>query len=406
MAVLLLGKAGGRETMAGSDLDLVLLYDHAAEATEFDGGARSLPASQWFVRAAHAFVAAITASGADGQLYAVDMRLRPSGNKGPVAVSLSAFHRYHQADAWTWERMALTRARVVAGPPDLRHRAEAAIAEAIEGADASRARADAAAMRARMARDLPADGPWDVKLRAGGLVEVEFIAQVLQLVHTSVARSPTTRIALANLAAAGFLRQDDAGLLIRAGHLFRTVQGMLRLTLGRSPPGRLARGVGAVRCCVPPTRLTCPPCAPLSTRPPSTSARPSPVTSERSRHEPARRRPRARLTMEATGGRHVSLAGLRGRPFVLYFYPKADTPGCTKEACAFQEALPQLGKLGIDVIGVSRDKMAALEKFAAKYGLTFPLASDAEGNVSDAFATWVEKSMYGRAYMGMERARS
>jgi len=110
------------------------------------------------------------------------------------------------------------------------------------------------------------------------------------------------------------------------------------------------------------------------------------------------------FTMEATGGRHVSLAGLRGRPFVLYFYPKADTPGCTKEACAFQEALPQLGKLGIDVIGVSRDKMAALEKFAAKYGLTFPLASDAEGNVSDAFATWVEKSMYGRAYMGMERS--
>ena len=110
------------------------------------------------------------------------------------------------------------------------------------------------------------------------------------------------------------------------------------------------------------------------------------------------------FTMEATGGRHVSLAALRGRPFVLYFYPKADTPGCTKEACAFQEALPQLGKLGIDVIGVSRDKMATLEKFAAKYGLTFPLASDAEGKVSDAFATWIEKSMYGRTYMGMERS--
>ena len=110
------------------------------------------------------------------------------------------------------------------------------------------------------------------------------------------------------------------------------------------------------------------------------------------------------FAMDATAGRHVSLAAERGRPFVLYFYPKADTPGCTKEACAFQEALPQLGKRGIDVIGVSRDKMPALEKFAAKYGLTFPLASDAEGKVSDAFATWVEKSMYGRAYMGMERS--
>jgi peroxiredoxin Q/BCP len=110
------------------------------------------------------------------------------------------------------------------------------------------------------------------------------------------------------------------------------------------------------------------------------------------------------FAMEATGGRRVSLGALRGHPFVLYFYPKADTPGCTREACAFQEALPQLGRLGIDVIGVSRDKMPALEKFAAKYGLTFPLASDADGKVSDAFETWIEKSMYGRKYMGMERS--
>jgi thioredoxin-dependent peroxiredoxin len=108
--------------------------------------------------------------------------------------------------------------------------------------------------------------------------------------------------------------------------------------------------------------------------------------------------------MPATGGRRVSLDALRGRPFVLYFYPKADTPGCTKEACAFQEALPDLGRSGIEVIGVSRDKLPALEKFAAKYNLTFPLASDAESGVADAFATWVQKSMYGRTYMGMERS--
>lgn len=110
------------------------------------------------------------------------------------------------------------------------------------------------------------------------------------------------------------------------------------------------------------------------------------------------------FAMDATGQRKVSLASERGRPFVLYFYPKADTPGCTKEACAFQEALPRLGKLGIDVIGVSRDKMPALEKFAAKYKLTFPLASDLDGKASEAFDTWVEKSMYGRSYMGMERS--
>ncbi len=97
-------------------------------------------------------------------------------------------------------------------------------------------------------------------------------------------------------------------------------------------------------------------------------------------------------------------AAMKGKPFVLYFYPKADTPGCTKEACAFQEALPQLGKIGIDVIGVSPDKMKPIEKFAEKYGLTFPLASDESTTVAEAYGTWVEKSMYGRKYMGMERS--
>ncbi|HET9019418.1 MAG TPA: thioredoxin-dependent thiol peroxidase [Acetobacteraceae bacterium] len=110
------------------------------------------------------------------------------------------------------------------------------------------------------------------------------------------------------------------------------------------------------------------------------------------------------FTMPASGGRTVSLAGLRGRPFVLYFYPKADTPGCTREACAFQEALPQLGGIGIEVIGVSRDKMKPIEKFAEKYGLRFPLASDAETQVAEAYGVWVEKSMYGRKYMGLERS--
>ena len=110
------------------------------------------------------------------------------------------------------------------------------------------------------------------------------------------------------------------------------------------------------------------------------------------------------FSMPASGGRTVSLASLKGRPFVLYFYPKADTPGCTKEACAFQEALPQLGKLGVEVIGVSKDKMPLIEKFAVKYGLTFPLASDPDTKVAEAYGVWVEKSMYGRKYMGMERA--
>jgi peroxiredoxin Q/BCP len=108
--------------------------------------------------------------------------------------------------------------------------------------------------------------------------------------------------------------------------------------------------------------------------------------------------------MAASGGREVSSAALKGKPYILYFYPKADTPGCTKEACGFQEALPALGKLGLEVIGVSPDKLPAIEKFAAKYSLAFPLASDPDQAVAGAWGTWVEKSMYGRKYMGMERS--
>jgi peroxiredoxin Q/BCP len=107
--------------------------------------------------------------------------------------------------------------------------------------------------------------------------------------------------------------------------------------------------------------------------------------------------------MPASGGRTVKLADYAGKPLLLYFYPKADTPGCTKEACAFQEALPQLGHLGLDVIGVSKDPMKPIEKFAAKYSLTFPLASDEGGDVTERYGCWVEKSMYGKKYMGIER---
>ncbi len=110
------------------------------------------------------------------------------------------------------------------------------------------------------------------------------------------------------------------------------------------------------------------------------------------------------FTMPASGGRTVSRDALSGKPFILYFYPRADTPGCTTEACAFQEALPQLGKLGLDVIGVSKDAMKPIEKFAQKYSLKFPLASDERTHVAEDYGVWVEKAMYGKKYMGMERA--
>jgi [glutamine synthetase] adenylyltransferase / [glutamine synthetase]-adenylyl-L-tyrosine phosphorylase len=259
LAVVAMGKAGGREMMAGSDLDLMFIYDHHAEVTE-SRGARAMPASQWFVRAVQACIAALTAPGAEGQMYALDMRLRPSGNKGPIAVSLDSFRRYHDQDAWTWERMALTRARVVAGPPDLRRRVNQAIEAAVTRAQGpEQIRANATSMRARMTRDLRPHGPWDVKLRAGGLVDVEFIAQVQQLIHARDAgfrRSQTTHIALRRLGEVGAISKPDATLLIEAERLWRTIQGMLRITVGQVkaehlPPASAAPLLRAARAGVP-----------------------------------------------------------------------------------------------------------------------------------------------------------
>lgn len=109
------------------------------------------------------------------------------------------------------------------------------------------------------------------------------------------------------------------------------------------------------------------------------------------------------FTLPATADRTVSLTAMQGKPFVLYFYPKANTSGCTKEACGFAEALPAFEKLGVNIIGVSRDSMKALENFAHLYNLTFPLACDSEGKTCMDYGVWVEKSMYGRKYMGIER---
>ena len=236
LAVVAMGKAGGREMMAGSDLDLMFVYDHPANQAE-SRGPRNLPASQWFVRVVQACIAALTAPGPEGQMYALDMRLRPSGNKGPIAVSLESFKHYHEWDAWTWERMALTRARVVAGPSAMRRKVNLAIKAAIRRQqEPDQIRTNARAMRERMTRDLRPHGPWDVKLRAGGLIDIEFIGQTLQLIQVRDAQfrtSQTTRIGLQRLRDAGAITRADASVLIDAEHLWRTIQGMLRLTVGQ-----------------------------------------------------------------------------------------------------------------------------------------------------------------------------
>ena len=110
------------------------------------------------------------------------------------------------------------------------------------------------------------------------------------------------------------------------------------------------------------------------------------------------------FTMATDGNGSVSLSKLRGKPVVLYFYPKDDTSGCTAEACGFRDTFPDYGKTGAAVIGVSRDSVASHDKFKKKHDLPFILASDADGKVTEKYGVWVEKSMYGRKYMGIDRS--
>lgn len=110
------------------------------------------------------------------------------------------------------------------------------------------------------------------------------------------------------------------------------------------------------------------------------------------------------FTLPTDGNGSVTLSGLRGRAVVIYFYPKDDTSGCTAEACGFGEQLPHFEKVDATIIGISKDSVASHDKFKAKYNLPFTLASDAEGDVTERYGAWVEKNMYGRKYMGIERS--
>jgi glutamate-ammonia-ligase adenylyltransferase len=223
--VVALGKAGGGEMLAGSDLDLMLIYDHAPV---------EIPPTQYFVRLANALTAALTARGREGPIYQVDMRLRPSGNQGPVAVSRAAFIRYHGSSSWTWERMALTRARVMAATSSFGKTLNEDILSALtRPVPAAQIKADAAAMLARIAHDRPQSGPWDVKYCPGGMIELAFIAEALQLIFAPADAAllrPNTAAAIKALSAAGCLPGPDAAKLVAADFLWRSIQGITRIT--------------------------------------------------------------------------------------------------------------------------------------------------------------------------------
>ncbi|WP_374407569.1 bifunctional [glutamate--ammonia ligase]-adenylyl-L-tyrosine phosphorylase/[glutamate--ammonia-ligase] adenylyltransferase [Pelagerythrobacter sp.] len=180
LLVLGLGRLGGGALTHASDLDIVYLFtgDHGAESD----GARPLGATLYFNRLAQRVSGALSVPTAQGALYEVDTRLRPQGAQGPLAVSLDSFARYQREDAWTWEHMALTRARPLYGSPDARAALESAIADVLrQPRDPATLRADVLKMRGEMAANKPPRGPLDAKLLRGGLVDLEFLLHYLQL---------------------------------------------------------------------------------------------------------------------------------------------------------------------------------------------------------------------------------
>jgi glutamate-ammonia-ligase adenylyltransferase len=233
VAVVALGKAGSREMTAGSDLDLMTLYraDDPQAASAIKGWA----AETVYGRFTQRLIAALSAPTGEGGLYEVDMRLRPSGSKGPVAVSCAAFESYYQREAETWELLALTRARVVwATDTGFATVAAQAIERALRRPrDGARLARDVREMRALMARERPSAGFWDVKLEPGGLVDVEFAAQYLQLAHAA-GGGPLrvhTAEALMAMADAGLAASEPLDALIAAWRLQQDVSQLMKLAL-------------------------------------------------------------------------------------------------------------------------------------------------------------------------------
>lgn len=234
MAVLAMGKLGSCEMTARSDLDLITVYDAAgAEASE---GKRPLPPATYYPRLTQALVAALTAPTAEGALYEVDMRLRPSGRQGPVAVSLSSFETYQTGKAWVWEHLALVRSRVIAGPKPLGQAIDGVIRRALDARKGTgEVVGEAAAMHARIVQANASErgNPWALKTAAGGLMDIEFLAQTGTLA-AGLGRCRQAADALPRLAAEGWLDEGAARELAEALVLQQRLQQVERVAVAGS----------------------------------------------------------------------------------------------------------------------------------------------------------------------------
>jgi glutamate-ammonia-ligase adenylyltransferase len=234
LAVLGLGKLGSREMSATSDLDLIFVYDIPSDLETSDG-AQPLSPIQYYTRLSQKIVTALTAHTNEGALYEVDMRLRPSGRAGPLANSLEGFETYHAQSAWTWEHMALTRARVIHGPAALVGRLTDIVRTTLcRPRDAGTLVRDVADMRDRIAQHAPAKSAWDFKHLPGGLFDIDFVAQYLALLHAAPRPdllAPHPAEMLRRMAEAGLIERADAERLQATRTLLSDVQSLLRLTL-------------------------------------------------------------------------------------------------------------------------------------------------------------------------------
>ena len=247
VAILGMGKLGSRELTAGSDIDLILLYEH--DSDEESDGERPLGPSHYYTRFTQRLIAAISSPTAEGVLYEVDLRLRPSGNKGPVATRFSAFSKYQREEAWTWEHMALSRARVVAGDSAFGALIEGEIAAVLAMArERGTAAKEVREMRALIEAEKPASGIWDFKLMAGGLIDLEFIGQYAAITGQTGLRAVETDKTLANLNVAS-LSASQKDTLVSAHRLFSDLTQVLRLCMkDNSQSGDLYEGLGDIIC--------------------------------------------------------------------------------------------------------------------------------------------------------------
>ncbi|MHA3913565.1 bifunctional [glutamine synthetase] adenylyltransferase/[glutamine synthetase]-adenylyl-L-tyrosine phosphorylase [Halovulum sp. GXIMD14793] len=247
-AVVAMGKLGSREMTATSDLDLIVIYDAPLDA--ISDGPRGLMAGPYYAKLTQALISALTAQTAEGTLYPVDMRLRPSGRQGPVATGLTAFRTYQKEEAWTWEHLALTRARPLAGPAHLMAQIREAIDTVLaEPQDTQKVIHDTGDMRRRLfeANSKAADNPWEVKLGPGRMLDIELLLQAGALLSGGMSQSP--RDMAAALAKSSWLDASDAGGLSAALELYTAVQQIARLCLGgRIEAGRTGRGLWQLLC--------------------------------------------------------------------------------------------------------------------------------------------------------------